>query len=108
MNPEVKAKWVEALRSGNYKQTQGRLKRHKDGEESYCCLGVLCDISPAKEYEVRSYGGHSTYLGSINQPPHIVLEWAGLGYSDVLYLMTLNDISLLSFNVIADIVEMNF
>lgn len=32
--------WVEALRSGNYKQGAGFLC--KDGK--YCCLGVLCHI----------------------------------------------------------------
>ena len=40
MNKEVKEKWVSALRSREYQQARGRLRR-KDG---YCCLGVLCDI----------------------------------------------------------------
>lgn len=34
--------WVEALRSGKYKQAKGRLRQ---GENSYCCLGVACEIS---------------------------------------------------------------
>lgn len=39
MNKEIKAKWIEALRSGKYKQTtEGVLY---DGN-AYCCLGVLC------------------------------------------------------------------
>ena len=33
-------KWVEALRSGDYKQAEGALSRG----DSYCCLGVACDI----------------------------------------------------------------
>lgn len=41
MNPDVKVKWIAALRSGDYAQTHGTL-RDKDG---YCCLGVLCDIA---------------------------------------------------------------
>lgn len=41
MNPEVKQKWVRALRSGEYNQTQGALQDRK----GFCCLGVLCDIS---------------------------------------------------------------
>lgn len=46
MNPEIKAKWLEALRSGNYKQGTGRLRK---ADNSYCCLGVLCDvIDPTK------------------------------------------------------------
>ena len=34
---EVVGKWVAALRSGRYKQTQGVFKRHN----CYCALGVL-------------------------------------------------------------------
>lgn len=41
MDPELKAKWVEALRSGEYHQTRGMLQR--DGR--HCCLGVLCVVS---------------------------------------------------------------
>ena len=33
-------RWVEALRSGEYKQGTGRLR---SGDE-YCCLGVACDV----------------------------------------------------------------
>ena len=34
--------WVEALRSGKYKQTKEALKRKTGG---MCCLGVLCDLA---------------------------------------------------------------
>lgn len=37
--------WVEALRSGEYQQGKGRLRRIDDGEVSHCCLGVGCDLS---------------------------------------------------------------
>lgn len=40
MNPEVKAKWIEALTSGEYSQTNGCLKDNA----GYCCLGVLTDL----------------------------------------------------------------
>lgn len=43
MDPEKKAAWVKALRSGEYKQAHGRLR---DGD-SFCCLGVYCDIRGA-------------------------------------------------------------
>jgi hypothetical protein len=43
MNPELKAKWVEALRSGTYLQAIGTLKDEFGG--GYCCLGVLADIT---------------------------------------------------------------
>lgn len=41
MNPEIKTKWVEALRSGEYKQGVGWLKT-ADGK--MCCLGVLVEL----------------------------------------------------------------
>ena len=40
MKTEIKEKWLTALRSGNYKQTKGTLRKNN----SFCCLGVLCDI----------------------------------------------------------------
>lgn len=45
-------KWVEALRSGDFVQTQGRLVRLSADEKtcSYCCLGVGCVV--AKELGV--------------------------------------------------------
>lgn len=42
MDPELKAKWVEALRSWKFKQTrEGYFKR----DNSFCCLGVLCVVA---------------------------------------------------------------
>lgn len=47
LNPEVKKKWVDALRSGEYKQGHGQLRGGAQ-QGKYCCLGVLCDVA-AKE-----------------------------------------------------------
>ena len=41
MTPELKAKWLGALRSGKYEQGHHRL--HEGNK--FCCLGVLCDIA---------------------------------------------------------------
>jgi len=41
MNSEVKAKWLEALRGGEYKQTRYTLRSCSGG---FCCLGVLSDL----------------------------------------------------------------
>lgn len=43
MDQTLKAKWIEALRSGEYKQTQHKLKDNI----GFCCLGVLCDLQGA-------------------------------------------------------------
>ena len=56
MAPELKAKWVAALRSGKYKQGKGTL--YKGGK--HCCLGVLHRIAypdrpiPAKKQSFTS------------------------------------------------------
>lgn len=42
LNADVKAKWLEALRGGQYKQAEGVLK---DAQGCHCCLGVLADIT---------------------------------------------------------------
>jgi hypothetical protein len=71
MNLEVKTKWVEALRSGEYKQTQKRL-RDKVG---YCCLGVLCDLH-SKETG-QEWENECIYLGHAEILPDEVVAWAG-------------------------------
>lgn len=38
MSQEIKTKWIEALRSGEYKQGKDILKNENG---AYCCLGVL-------------------------------------------------------------------
>jgi hypothetical protein len=40
LKPEVREKWVAALRSGEY--TQGTRALNRDGK--FCCLGILCDL----------------------------------------------------------------
>lgn len=47
-----RAKLVEALRSGEYKQTSGALCHERsDGGFEYCCLGVACKISELGEFD---------------------------------------------------------
>lgn len=40
LKPEVKKLWLEALESGEYKQTRRQLKNNK----GFCCLGVLTEV----------------------------------------------------------------
>ena len=55
MKPDIKKKWVAALRSGNYKQGRKRLMAtewdsyNRNFKHSYCCLGVLCHIVQKEE-----------------------------------------------------------
>ena len=124
MKTEIKDLWVGALRSGNYGQYKGFL-RDKDTEDSFCCLGVLCDLYTKETGEGRwdqglfiagQFGGSSpTVL------PRAVREWAGILLSDPeapiavktkdsgnlklkVELSFLND-SDLTFSQIADVIE---
>ena len=50
MKPGLKAKWISALRSGDYVQGTGMLRQDvedKDKPHAFCCLGVLCDLMGA-------------------------------------------------------------
>ena len=82
MNPVVKEKWLEALRSGEYKQVDGFLRTRSDG---YCCLGVLSQIASdegvvdqPKEvngaYRWTNENGASNNMYLLPE----VMEWAGL------------------------------
>ena len=84
MNPEIKAKWLAALRSGEYQQGQNWLKNGKGG---FCCLGVLCDLY---RKEIGKGGWEIYYESRIftlddakapYYPPTRVIDWAGLGES---------------------------
>lgn len=52
MDAELKAKWLEALRSGRYDQTTGQLR---DGN-CFCCLGVLCDVFDPEAWDIGGIG----------------------------------------------------
>jgi len=108
MNNDVKAKWIKALRSGKYKQTQGTLK----DKHGFCCMGVLCDLYDTNGWgEPKSLGSYR-FLGETGLPPKIVSLWADLNVhqkqrrSDK-ELYQLNDMGS-TFLEIADIIEEEF
>lgn len=116
MNPEPKRLWVEALRSGKFKQGKSALKqRCGDGEPEYCCLGVLCEVAIRAGVNVRvreadgSESFLSTYDGQSGYLPRAVSDWAGLqGYCPVLGEDTAthyNDAEGKTFGEIADLIE---
>lgn len=47
MTPELKAKWVAALRSDEFQQGYGTLRNDHRG--TYCCLGVLRHVVDPKD-----------------------------------------------------------
>ena len=52
---EVKDNWLNALKSGNYKQGYGSLEGKINNEVRHCCIGVLGDIHP----ELSNYGSEA-------------------------------------------------
>lgn len=104
MQPELKKKWVEALRSGEYRQGRDRLYDATTG--SHCCLGVLAEVcefprDDAKHNGYYSFGGFVlvSSLGPINSV-------VGLNNLETSKLIDMND-SGRSFNSIADWIEEN-
>lgn len=53
--------WIEALKSGKYQKGVGALGVEKDGEWSYCCLGVGCKVLNIDENYARGYSGKLMY-----------------------------------------------
>lgn len=99
MKPEIKAKWVEALRSGKYKQTQRRLQ-FKNG---YCCLGVLCDISNAGIWIGNDFKMGARAVHRVNLPTAL-MQLVGIQPSIEDKLAAMNDTGS-SFAEIADWIE---
>ena len=103
MNEQVKEKWLNALRSGDYQQTRQYL--HK--EDGFCCLGVLCDLY-GKEHNVEwELVNGDTYYEFQDEPellPLFVAEWAGVERHRSFTLGELNDNGS-TFNEIADLIE---
>ena len=110
MNPQIKQKWVSALRSGKYQQTKNRLHN----EYGFCCLGVLCDLYGKEnnvEWEISEDSGKYMFQNKGASLPSSVRKWADLEYLDpyVNYkktntLVGLNDMGF-TFNEIADLIE---
>lgn len=99
LTEQQKRDWIDALRSGLYRQTRGMYKTLRSGEAgfNFCCLGVLCelngidarnDLSKRVVFLNRALGHHynkgDSYIG---------------------YLIALNDVEKKTFAQIADEIE---
>ena len=106
LDPEFKAKWVKALRSGRYKQGTSRLRTKTGGEIRYCCLGVAYNIATnGSGWTEGSFGTYYTasrqgaYLGRTDPftlPDSLQGKLAGM-----------NDSGSWDFKRIADWIEKN-
>lgn len=96
MNRKIKIKWLKALRSGKISQTRFQLKRTDDaGNNSYCCLGVLCEVMKGK------------YVGRNGYPPEEIQKKAGLTDNSIVKLSEMNDAKGLTFKQIAAYISQN-
>ena len=74
MDKKVKKLWVDALRSGEYKQAESVLCNKE--EDKFCCLGVLCDLH-AKTMKKKGFDKYGKYLKQSELLPKTVKNWAG-------------------------------
>ena len=104
-------KWVEALRSGKYKQYQGALNYR----DSYCCLGVACEVAMANGVKLTKITAPRKLTrygeaGDIYALPPEVMKWLGIKTPHGSYpgtdLVRIND-SGAPFAEIADTIEEN-
>lgn len=109
MNAEIKQRWLDALRSGKYRQGSRVLRSESN---KYCCLGILCElVDPAgwrptpvpslsgMAYEYITGGSHNVSMPSIR-----TLESAELEPEIAEKLARLNDDGM-SFSDIAKYIE---
>lgn len=111
MDAKLKAKWLRALRGGQYRQAKGRLA-NKTGT-AFCCLGVLADIqgclwkdranSAGELLPVNPKGGNIIGDGVIESP---VFD-GGLTNETQRLLASMNDQKGTSFRRLADYIEQN-
>ena len=99
LTKEQKNKWVEALRSGKYKQTFGGLRNQDAGGYRYCCLGVLEQVCPANGVEPNFFSSDAyRRLGKVELDAYDLV-------SRKLWMM--NDKGRMSFSEIANWIEKN-
>lgn len=104
-------KWADALRSGKYKQGMRQLQ----SDSGYCCMGVACDIFIDRKDLQLAYGRiHGSlprqqpnapkWLKQITEMYFRISDEAGF-LSNLEYL---NDRSDYTFDMIADIIELEY
>ena len=108
MNKNAK-KWLKSLRSGEYDQGKGRLRT----EDSFCCLGVACDISGLGRWEGDIFYTEGDYF-HIVYLPEAVMSWLGITTrsgkffnedKDIIWSLSDTNDEGKSFAEIADLIE---
>lgn len=114
LNPEFRTKWIAALRSGAYRQAKGRMIRpagwsdSSGGDvESFCSLGVLCDVLCKEDIGLRRAGSAFLFNGELMaaRPSEKLRQEIGLENRLMKNVMMYNDSIGLSFDDIAELLE---
>lgn len=134
-NKEAIRKWVDMLRSGEFKQGENALRTT---DNKFCCLGVLCELAAREgiipgatpntsemkrpspqdvttRTDVLWLKNKMVYDGCHNYPSKAVVDWAGIGDtnpqvkvgSEWEYVADMNDDGY-SFTKIANAIERTF
>ncbi len=129
MTKETLKKWLDALRSGKYKQFHQQLSNEDNTQ--FCCLGVLCDVTKEETdgYWDNSYFtilddeqiiGHNEHIPrfvsnkiGIAKVPRITISEENKKKYNIVEatldgkhsLVTLNDELTIDFNGIANLIE---
>jgi hypothetical protein len=104
MNPEIKQKWIDALRGGEYQQDKYSLKTSK----GFCCLGVLTDLylkEKNQDWEITE-NGYYTFSEIKDALSNEVANWCDFPYlNKEAILIEMNDDFGKTFQEIADYIE---
>lgn len=107
MKKDVKDRWIKDLRSGKYRQGQGRLVSNEVyADPSFCCLGVLAEGQdvPRRDGVFEFSGPAQVGIGLL---PIEFCGKIGLRMDHRETLVMMNDRYAMSFGEIADWIEEN-
>ena len=72
IDPDVKERWVKALRSGKYEQGRGGLCTiDENGVQCFCCHGVLADMEISEPWV---YSEHESFVMEKDGSSHVLSE----------------------------------
>ena len=105
MTRKKRDEWCAALRSGKYKQGKKRLRRkNHDGPDTFCCLGVYCDINDPSKWNYDENDREYYYEGKIGTLPVSLWDYTK---SSTIEFFEWNDSLGKTFPEIADLIEQN-
>lgn len=103
MDSVLKQEWITALRSGKYQQ--GKRKLRSTTDNTFCCLGVLCDI--LSNQNIGNWKGDNFKYNDCKNDLHLpsgILHKFKIPADEMYALVIMNDRGK-SFDEIADHIE---